>query len=237
MPADRAFFTPETLTFLRGLKANNNREWFQSHKGIYESAIKEPLLAFAAALSERIAAVAPEYATAPEKAVQRIYRDVRFSADKTPYRTEMGMLFTHRGLGKKAGSGIYVAISADAVQIAGGLYQQDTPGLYAVRQYLLNHAGPFEKIISAKTLRSSFGSLQGNSLKRPPRGFPPDDSSIELLKRTQWLLESSLASKAISEPGFLKAVAGKVEVLLPFVRFFEPPLLSKAKPVLLDGEI
>ena len=228
MPA-AALFPSDTLTFLRGLKANNNREWFQAHKGTYESAIKDPLLAFTAALSERIATVAPEYATAPEKAVQRIYRDVRFSADKTPYRTELGILFTHRGLGKKAGSGIYVAISTESVQIAGGLYQQDTPGLYAVRQHLLNHKAAFEKIVSGKAVRAAFGTLQGDALKRPPRGFPPQDPAIDLLKRTQWLLESTMPSKGICEPGFLKVVFDRVSLLLPLVRFFEAPLLSKAK--------
>ncbi len=235
MPVECTYFTVETLEFLRDLKANNQREWFQARKDVYETAIKAPCLAFAAALSEHIATVAPEYATLPEKAVQRIYRDVRFSSDKTPYRTELGFLFTHRSLGKKAGCGVYVSISAEAVQIAGGLYQQDAPGLYAIRQHLLTHATAFDKLLSGKALRNTFGSLQGDSLKRPPRGFSPQDPSIELLKRTQWLLESSLRPEAVCQPSFRKEISSRIGILLPFVRFFEAPLLVRAKPLLLDG--
>jgi uncharacterized protein (TIGR02453 family) len=234
MHSEAAIFSTETLDFLRNLRANNNRDWFQSNKAVCESTLKVPLLAFATALSEGIAAVAPEYATAPEKAVQRIYRDVRFSADKTPYRTELGILFTHRSLGKKAGAGLYVSISPDAVQVAGGVYLQDGPSLYAIRQHLLEHLGAFEKLSEDKALRKSFGELTGNSLQRPPRGLPPNHPAIELLKRTQWLLELKLPPETVTAPDFLGTVLAKLHLLLPFLRFFEPPLLAKAKPQHLD---
>lgn len=234
MSANSAFFTDETLRFLRGLKKNNDRQWFGASKSIYESAVKAPLLAFASSLSESIATVAPEYATAPEKAVQRIYRDIRFSPNKTPYRTELGILFTHRGLGKDAGSGVYISLSPEKVLVAGGLYQQDSRGLNTIRQHLLGNLDEFGKLLKGKALRSTFGPLHGESLKRPPRGIPADHPSIDLLKQTQWLLAANLPPESMTEPGFEKAVFGHVRTLLPFVRFFEAPLLVKAKPILLD---
>ncbi len=234
MPDESAIFSAETLRFLRGLKAHNDREWFQARKAEYESAVKAPILAFASVLSDSIATFAPDYATPPEKAVQRIYRDVRFSADKTPYRTELGILFTHRSLGKKAGSGVYVSIGAESSRVAGGLYQADTPGLYAVRQHLADHYAEFQKLLSAKPIREAFGTMTGESLKRPPRGFAPDHPAMPLLMHTQWLLDSTLQPEAIVEPGFVRTVTSRVKALLPFVRFFENPLLEKAKPVILD---
>ena len=233
VPATDPTFPVETLRFLRDLKSNNNREWFGAHKSDYETIVKAPLLAFAESLSREIESVAPEYATPAEKAVQRIYRDIRFSPNKTPYRTELAMLFSHRTLGKKSGSGIYVALSPDELLVAGGLYQQDTTGLYAARQYLFDNLKAFQNVLNAKGVKKLFGDLHGDSLKRPPRGFPPEHSAIDLLKRTQWLLSSTLPRQAATEPGALKAEFARIHTLFTLVQFFEPPLLKKAKPVIL----
>ena len=224
----------EALTFLRQLKEHNDRDWFGAHKAEYEEYVKAPLLLFASALSDELAKIAPAYASPAEKVVRRIYRDIRFSPNKTPYRTELEIFFAHRDLGKKGGTGLYLAITPEQLQIVGGLYWQEPAGTHAVRQHLFNHLAGFRKLLAAKAVRQTFGDLTGEQMKRPPPGFSPETQGIELLQRTQWLLQSKLEPEAIIRPDALQTVFGHFRTLLPFVQFFETPLLDKVKPVHFD---
>lgn len=224
----------EALTFLSQLKDNNDRDWFASHKADYERHVKAPLLLLAGALSEALAPLAPAYASPAEKAVRRIYRDIRFSPNKTPYRTELEILFAHRDLGKQGGTGLYVAISPEKLHIIGGLYWQDPAGAHAVRQHLADNLAAFQKLLADKAVRHTFGALTGEQMKRPPRGFSPTSPAIDLLQRTQWLLQCSLPPETILKPEAAQIVSGHFQTLLPFVQFFEPPLLAKVKPVHFD---
>ncbi len=234
MKSDSVALPGEALTFLSQLKDNNDRDWFASHKGDYEQYVKAPLLRLADALSDALAPIAPAYASPAEKAVRRIYRDIRFSPNKTPYRTELEILFAHRDLGKKGGTGLYLAISPEKLHIVGGLYWQEPAGLHAVREYLSENLTPFQKLLAQKATRQTFGALTGEQMKRPPRGFSPTSPAIGLLQRTQWLLQCSLPPETITKPGSAEIVSGHFQTLLPFVQFFEPPLLAKVKPVHFD---
>ena len=224
----------EALTFLRHLKDHNDRDWFGAHKAEYEEHVKAPLLLLAGALSDEIAKIAPAYASPAEKAVRRIYRDIRFSPNKTPYRTELEILFAHRDLGKKGGTGLYLAITPEQLQIIGGLYWQEPAGAHAVRQHLSSNLAGFRKLLASKAVRQTFGVLTGEQMKRPPRGFSPDTPGIELLQRTQWLLQAKLQPEAIIKSDALQTVFEHFRTLLPFVQFFETPLLDKVKPVHFD---
>jgi uncharacterized protein (TIGR02453 family) len=113
-------FPAEALTFLKGLEKNNRREWFQPRKEIFDTKLKEPMLQFVEAINAELLKFAPEHITEPKKAVYRIYRDTRFSKDKTPYKTHLGAIFPRRGLGKDAGAGFYFHVSAKEVGIACG---------------------------------------------------------------------------------------------------------------------
>ena len=112
-------FSPEALKFLVQLKRHNNRPWFLKHKEIYEREIKEPTVALVLAINAELRTLAPELVTEPKRAIYRIYRDVRFSADKAPYKTHTAALFAPRGLEKHAGAGLYVHFAADELLLAG----------------------------------------------------------------------------------------------------------------------
>src|SRR5947209_7177135 len=105
-------FPPEAITFFRALKKNNKREWFQPRKEIFEEQVKAPMLELVTVLMQRLADFAPDYVADPKKAIYRIYRDTRFSKDKTPYKTHIAAVFTPRSLEKHSGAGFYFSVSA-----------------------------------------------------------------------------------------------------------------------------
>src|SRR5579872_6417257 len=112
-----AGFPPEAITFLRGLKKHNKREWFQPRKEIYEQQVKGPMLELVTALMQRMADFAPDYVGDPAKAIYRVYRDTPFSKDKTPYKTHIAAVFTPHGLGKESGAGYYFSVTPERIDI------------------------------------------------------------------------------------------------------------------------
>src|SRR5271156_3513886 len=125
MPSVFPGFPAEAVTFLRSLKRNNKREWFQPRKHLYEQHLKVPMQELVAALNIEFAKFAPDYVSEPKKAVFRIYRDTRFSADKTPYKTHIAAYFARRGRGPEplGTGGYYFSIAPDQIEIAGGIYR------------------------------------------------------------------------------------------------------------------
>ena len=134
MPPPFPGFPAETLPFLRDLKANNKREWFQPRKPIYEEKVKAPLVELVLALGEELRDFGTDLVTAPDKAIYRIYRDVRFSKDKSPYKTHVAAVFSARGLEKHAGAGLYFHVSPDELLVGGGIYRPGSRELLAIRQ-------------------------------------------------------------------------------------------------------
>src|ERR1700692_994004 len=115
-------FPPEALTFLRGLTRNNRREWFQPRKHTYETKVKAPMAELVDALNVELRKFAPSHVNDPKKAVYRIYRDTRFSADKTPYKTHLAAVFPRHSLDRQAGAGFYFHLSTKGIAIACGAY-------------------------------------------------------------------------------------------------------------------
>src|SRR5262247_320802 len=132
-------FPKEGLQFLRTLKRNNNREWFQEHKSIYENSLKQPMSDLIAALAEDFQKFAPEMAASSKTSAYRIYRDTRFSNDKSPYKTHIAAVFPRSGLGKHEGAGFYLHIAPEEVLIAGGLYKPSSEDLNAVRNHIAHN--------------------------------------------------------------------------------------------------
>jgi uncharacterized protein (TIGR02453 family) len=122
MPTRFPGFPPETLQFLRDLKASNNRDWFQAHKPLYDEKVKAQMVELVLALGEELQGFGSDLVTAPDKAIYRIYRDVRFSKDKSPYKTYVAAVFSVRGLDKHAGAGLYFHFSPDELLVGGGIY-------------------------------------------------------------------------------------------------------------------
>src|SRR5579871_896279 len=132
-------FSNDALKFLRGLKRNNDRLWFDARKDVYERELKAPMLAVIGAVNEAMLEFAPEHVRPPQKAMMRIYRDIRFSADKSPYKTQVAAWWCRDGLEKTSGGGYYFHVSSTQVMIAAGVYMPEREQLLAIRRYLVEH--------------------------------------------------------------------------------------------------
>lgn len=224
MAAGFAGFPKEGIQFLRALKKNNRREWFQPRKHIYESQVKAPMLEMAAALNAEMMAFAPAYVREPAEAVYRIYRDTRFSPDKTPYKTHIAAVFTRRGFARHAGAGLYFSVSPDEIEVAAGVYMPTPETLRTIRLHLLKHHEEFRRIISADPLRELMGELRGERLSRAPKGFPADHPAVDLVRYKQWLFWAMLDPPLALTPKLFDEVLARFRVLTPFVEFLNLPL-------------
>jgi uncharacterized protein (TIGR02453 family) len=210
------------------LNKNNQREWFQPRKEEFEELLRRPLVQFAELVNAMLLKDAPEYAVPdPAKALNRIYRDVRFSADKKPYQTHVSMLFPNQRLGKKGGAALYFHLSATEAMIAAGMYFGETSELQAVREHLAEKHAGFLKILAAKPLKKKFGELEGESLQKAPKQFGLNHPAADLLRRKQWLLHSRFpATDALNEK-FAADALKAFQLLIPFVSFLNQPLVGK----------
>jgi uncharacterized protein (TIGR02453 family) len=223
-------FSPDALTFLRALKRNNRRDWFQPRKEQYESLIKTPMLELVNALNTEFARFAPDYVTPPEKAVYRIYRDTRFSPDKTPYKTHIAAIFPRHTAIKRQGALFYLHFTEKDLLAFGGVYSPDRDELLAYRGLLQEHYQEFETILRDKRLRGTAGELQGEQLSRMPKGFPTDHPAEGLLRQRQWYLETILDIKLLTTKRLVPELSRRFEVMTPFVQFMNRPFVHKRKP-------
>jgi uncharacterized protein (TIGR02453 family) len=222
-------FSPDALAFLRALKRNNRREWFQPRKEIYESLIKLPLMELVGCINEELARFAPAYVTPPQKAVYRIYRDTRFSKDKTPYKTHISAIFPRNTAKKREGAVFYFHFTEKELLIFGGVYSPERDELLAYRTLLQDRYQEFNEILAGKKLQRAFGGLQGEQLTRMPKGFPVDHAAEELLRHRQWFLESTLDSKVLLSSKVVKEIVSRFELMAPFVEFLNQPFAQKAR--------
>ena len=222
-------FPPEALKFLRGLKKNNNRDWFEANKQVYLDSVKAPMEELVTAVSAAIARFAPAYVTDPKKAIFRIYRDTRFSPDKTPYKTHTGALFGRADLPKNQGGAFYFHISSNEVGIAGGVYSVGSDQLLALRSHFAGNYEQFRKLTSSKGLVNAAGEIRGDRLARAPKGFAPDHPAIDLLRGKQWYFWRELDPKTAEKPEVFGEVVSRFERMLPVVEFLNVPLIALAK--------
>lgn len=221
-------FSAAALEFLRELEANNDREWFQPRKDKYEEFVRGPMLGLVEQLNREFEKVAPDHATEPSKAVYRIYRDTRFSKDKTPYKTHIGALFWNRRLGKDGGAAFYFHLSTQELLIAGGVYHAMPEVLLAIRQHIaVSHAG-LRSILRRKAVVELLGELQGDKLSRPPKGWTAEHPAVEFLKFKDLLLETTLPPETAAAGNVYREVATRFKAMAPFVEFLNVPLLKKA---------
>jgi uncharacterized protein (TIGR02453 family) len=218
-------FPTGSVKFLASLKKNNRREWFQPRKQQFEELLQAPLLQLARRANEMLEKNAPEYAMLePAKALNRIYRDIRFSADKTPYQTQVSLLFPNQRLGKKVGAALYFSLSQKQAVIAAGMYFGETRELQAVRERLADKHAEFRAILAAKPLKQMFGELSGDALQKTPKQFGAEHAAADLLKRKQWLLMTQMPADAALEESFGGEVVKAFRLLIPFIRFLNAPL-------------
>lgn len=206
------------IPFLTELKKNNNREWFQANKKKYDQA-KTEFETFVNGLIAELVKIDPQIGTLTAKeCVFRIFRDVRFSNDKSPYKTNMGG-FIARG-GRKGGySGYYIHIDPEGSFIAGGLYMPPADILKKVRQEIMYNVEEFKGIIHKASFQKAYGQLEGEMLKRPPKDFPADFPDIELLKFKSYTVLHAIDAGTILNPDFTKYAINIFKELKPLNHF------------------
>lgn len=217
-------FGPEARQFLRDLGRNNNREWFQANKKVYEETLRKPLLELAGELGNALAEYAPGYLADPRRNVYRIYRDVRFSKNKDPYKTHAAAVFPPLGLDRHAGAGFYFHFSADELLVGGGVYAPGSPELRQIRRQIAADPDELRALLAAEAFRSTFGELEGATLKRIPQGFPRGHPAADLLVRKQFLAAATLAGEEVERPGIGALLNQHFRAIAPLLEYLNRPL-------------
>jgi uncharacterized protein (TIGR02453 family) len=213
-------FPPGGITFLRALKRNNNRPWFQKHKQEYEELVRFPMQCLVATLGPMMAEAAPEVEFNPRKSIFRIYRDVRFSSNKAPYKTNIAASFQIRG-GKSPteAPGLYVGIEPGEIFIGGGLYLPTGEQLKAIRASIASAPKDLLSVVKAPTFRRRFGEIEGEKLVKAPLGYPKDHPMIQYLRYRQFYVGVELDDSACLRPRFVQTVAEVFSGAMPFLRW------------------
>jgi uncharacterized protein (TIGR02453 family) len=218
-------FTPKTLSFLRSLKRNNDREWFHARRDQYEMHCRRPMIAVIERLAADMRAFAPDHVADPKVSLFRQFRDTRFSDDKTPMKTHIAATFPNRALGRMNGAGIYFEIAPGWVWIGGGLWAPDTSQLHLVREHVAAHHRRLTKIVTSPRLKK-IGGLQGDRMTRVPRGFAKDHPAADYLHHRQFIAFREEAPAFATSKRFYSQLRGTIETIVPLVRFLNEPLVA-----------
>ena len=214
-------FEPAIFQFLEQLADNNNRPWFQANKGRYERDVLEPCLAFIRAFQRRLKRISP-YCVASDRRVggslMRVYRDTRFAKDANPYKTNVGIQFRHEHGRDVHAPGFYVHIAPEECFLALGVWRPDRSSLTEIRQAIVDYPDRWRRAREDRKFRERF-CPDGDSLKRPPRGFPADHPWIEDLKRTDFIGLEALEEQDVLDKRFPDYVASSFAAGRPFMRF------------------
>ena len=219
-------FSPRALSFLRALKRNNDREWFKARKEQYDELLRAPMLAIIDALARDFRTFAPEVVASPKVSMYRIYRDTRFSEDKSPLKTHVAAMFPWRGLAKHEGAGMYFHVALDGVWVGGGMYSPDTSQLQAEREHIAANIKRFRAIVESPRFKQVLGALDGEQLQRVPRGFSKDHEAAAYLRYRQFLGGKEFPAQFACSPGFYKGILGVFREVAPLVKFLNEPLLK-----------
>ena len=225
-------FSPATFKFLRQLAKNNDKDWYAAHKAEYEAAVKAPCLAFIADLAAPLAKISPQMLASPKPvggSLFRIYRDTRFSSDKTPYKTHAGMSFFHAAtkqvaraaganamMGRLDAPGFYLHLEPGASFLGGGLWHPQPDTLKRIRANLVSNPASWKKATRDPKFLKQF-ALGGDRLQRPPAGYPADHELIEDLKRKDFVASSALSDEEVCAPGFLKDAVRRYALMAPMI--------------------
>jgi uncharacterized protein (TIGR02453 family) len=216
--------SPNTIKFIQKLSKNNNKPWFDVHKAEYLAA-KEDFEAVVAPIMDKLCELEPAIRDHKAKdCIYRIFRDVRFSKDKTPYKSHFGAYFSKGGR-KYPGAGYYLHIEPGGKSfVGGGLWMPEAPLLKGVRQEIDYNFDEFKSIVNEKEFKKQFGKLNGESLKTPPKGYDAENPAIEYLKMKSFTAGHALEDKELTSKNFTATVIKVFRTLKPLVDFLNRPL-------------
>ena len=208
--------------FFKELAANNNREWFEDNKPRFRENVQEPLAAFVEDMAPRLKRISKHFVADPRLnggSVFRIYRDVRFSKDKSPYKTHGAVQFRH-ALGKTAHApGFYVHLDPKDVFYGGGIWLPPSPQLLKIREAIRDNAAKWKKAIGSSAFGSRFGGVRGDALTRPPRGFDGDHALIDDIKRKSFFAMAKARPAAARKSEFANDVEAAMKDASPLMKF------------------
>jgi len=227
-----AGFRPAAFTFLRDLSRNNDKLWFEEHREVYEREVREPMRRLVAALDARLATIAPEIVGDPKRSMFRIYRDVRFSKNKAPFKTNAGAWLYHRDAGRKVGTmgegggaGFYFHIDPTTCFVAGGMWMPARPALNRIREVIAGQPKALARLTSAPAFRKRFGELsQEMKLRRVPQGFPADHPAAEWLKLQSFTVRALIERSVVTSPRLVDRLCRDFALLVPLVRWLNRAL-------------
>jgi uncharacterized protein (TIGR02453 family) len=214
-------FGQEFMTFLRQLKRNNNREWFNANKKRFEADVREPLARFVIDFGPKLKKVSPYFLADPRKSggsIFRIHRDTRFSVDKTPYKTWAAVQFRHEAGKDVHTPGFYLHLEPGNVFAGVGIWRPDAAALVKIRDAIDSRRAEWKRVVSGKAFRATY-ELSGESLKRAPKGYEPDHPLIDDLKRKDFVAITPFENDEVLLPDFLDRYAKTVRAAGPFMRF------------------
>jgi uncharacterized protein (TIGR02453 family) len=235
-----AGFRPGALGFLRRLARNNRRDWFERHRAEYETELKGPLAALVEEMDVRLATIAPELLGDPRRSIFRIHRDVRFSADKSPYKTNAACQFYHQDAGRGAGqdaegagAGLYFQLADGDCFVAGGIWMPARSTLDKIREAIAARYEELEEIVRASVFRRRFKRLNEEAmLKRMPRGYDEQHPAARWLKYRSFTVWRQLSEAEVLDPGLPATLARDFTAMVPLVRWLNgaigyPPAASR----------
>ncbi len=219
--AGETHFGPQLFGFLHELRANNRRDWFQAHKERYERDVRDPMLRFISDLGPRLKEISPHLKVDPRPtggSLFRIYRDVRFSEDKSPYKTHVAARFQHRR-GKDVHSpGYYIHLAPEEVFCGAGIWHPDSKSLAKIRKAIAERSDEWRAILAEPGFAEAF-EQGGESLKRAPKGYDPEHPMIDQLKRKDFVASFALEPADAAAPGFLDRYTEACAAAEPYVGF------------------
>jgi uncharacterized protein (TIGR02453 family) len=222
---------PAAIRFLNGLKRRNSKPWFESNRAVYETEIRDPLKALVEEVDVLLAGVAPEIVGDPRRSIFRIYRDVRFSRDKSPYKTNAACWFYHRDAGRgvggeaQGGAGFYFHFSPTEAFLGGGIWMPPRDSLNRLRKALAEDHQGFERIVLAPGFRRRFGELDPEALlKRMPRGFAENHPAARWLRYQSFTAGRELSRRELHSPRLPRLLARDYAAMTPFVRWLNGAL-------------
>ena len=220
-------FTKRTLAFLRALTRNNDREWFRARKPDYEQHVRGPMIELLTWLQRDLRTFAPELVADPKVSLYRIYRDTRFSGDKTPLKTHVAAHFPSRAFGRSGGAGLYVEVTPQWVWIGGGLYMPSTPDLQAIREHIAATHPRLHRLATRPAVTRHIGALEGERLTRVPRGYAKDHPAAHYLQFRQFLAGKEYSADFATSRRFYAELLAVFRAVAPIVSFLNTPLEAR----------
>ena len=229
-------FTGKTVSFLRALKRNNDRDWFRARKADYEQHVRGPMIEVLARLAVDFRAFAPELISDPKISLFRIYRDTRFSSDKSPLKTAVAAHFPSRRFTRNEGAGLYFEVAPGWVWIGGGMYMPSTSDLQAIRNQIASTHPRLHRLVTAPPFKKTVGGLTGDRLTRVPNGYPKEHPAAHYLQFKQFIGGCEYEAAFATSPRFYRELLRVFKSVTPLVRFLNTAMLEAATPapVLVD---